>query len=131
MSGKVVFTSGCFDLFHGGHLHLLREARKLGDKLVVCVNDDAYCRSKGKGRPIWGVSDRLAAVLDTGLVSEAYVIQESPLERILAICPDFIVVGDDYTPERVVGGEEGKAWGCKVVIVKRLTNLSTTELMRK
>jgi D-beta-D-heptose 7-phosphate kinase / D-beta-D-heptose 1-phosphate adenosyltransferase len=129
---KVALIAGCFDgkdgTLHPGHLHILTEAAKLG-RLIVCINRDSYLVRKGPGRPLSGESDRARALYATGLVHHVRVIGDSPIDEIMEIKPDYIVVGDDYTIDRVVGAEECKAWQGQVVIVPRIPGFSTTGLL--
>ncbi len=123
----IVFTCGCFDNLHPGHRHLLREARKLGDYLIVAVNSDDYIRRAKRREPIDSADERQRAVFDTGLVDLVVGFDEdTPLSLILHYTPTVIVTGDDYTEERVVGWQEAKAWGGVVVRVPRLPGYSTS-----
>jgi len=121
-----VFTCGCFDDLHEGHLYLLREARKLGDLLIVGLNSDDYIRRVKKREPIERAGLRAGRLMDTGLVDTVAWFDDSPLNLILSTWPDVIVTGDDYTEDQVVGGQEAKAWGGRVVRVPRLLGYSTT-----
>lgn len=124
-----VFISGGFDLFHSGHLHLLTEARKLGDRLIVAINFDSYFAKKGPRRPVDTLSVRMENVLKTGLVDWVYPIEDSPLDLILDHAPDIIVTGDDYEESQIVGFNECAAWGGRVARIKRLPGISTTKLI--
>jgi D-beta-D-heptose 7-phosphate kinase/D-beta-D-heptose 1-phosphate adenosyltransferase len=126
---KVVFTSGGFDHLHEGHLHLLRECRKLGDYLIVSTNHDAYLARKGPGRPLVKLEARIEALYNTGLVDEVVAIKDSPHDLIMSLKPDVIVVGDDYTIDRVVGANECADWNGTVHFIKRLPGISTTNLI--
>lgn len=129
---KKVCISGVFDCFHEGHLHLLREAAKLGDVFVLVDNDGAVRRRKGKGRPRDPQNVRVNNVLASDVVSWAAVNHDaSPLNFIMGWKPDFLVVGNDYLAEEIVGLKEGAAWGCKALIVPRIKGISTTELLKK
>ncbi len=116
---RVVFTNGCFDLLHGGHIHLLTYARQQGDILVVAVNeDDSIRRLKGEGRPIFPLEERIEIL--AALESVDAVISfsdETPLRLIEEIVPDVLVKGGDWKPEEVVGKPEVEAAGGRVVIV--------------
>jgi D-beta-D-heptose 7-phosphate kinase/D-beta-D-heptose 1-phosphate adenosyltransferase len=110
---KIVFTNGCFDLLHIGHISLLQDARKEGDRLVVAINSDASVSGlKGPTRPIVGERDR-AYVLAALSVVDAVVIfgEETPLQLIESLRPDVIVKGGDYTEDTVVGAREVVSWG--------------------
>lgn len=127
---RVVFANGVFDLLHAGHVALLREARSLGDLLVVGVNSDAStARLKGPSRPLQPLADRMAVLDAVRFVDFVTAFeQDTPRELIRAIEPDVIVKGSDYRPEQVVGGDDAKAWGGRVHIVSLLDGVSTTRL---
>jgi D-beta-D-heptose 7-phosphate kinase/D-beta-D-heptose 1-phosphate adenosyltransferase len=122
-----VFIAGGFDLFHDGHLYLLTEARKLGDRLIVAINHDSYFAKKGPGRPIDPLTKRIQNVLATGLVDQIHTIGDSPYEHIMFLKPDIITCGNDYPIEKVVGYKECAAWGGKVVLIPRIPGISTTQ----
>lgn len=130
---RVVFTNGCFDILHAGHVHLLQAARRLGDTLVVAVNSDAsVSRLKGPTRPVQTEADRLTVL--AGLESVDHVIafeEDTPREVILALMPDVIVKGGDYRPEDVVGGAEARQWGGEVAIVPLVAGRSTTGILAR
>lgn len=127
---RVVFANGVFDLLHAGHVALLKEARALGDVLVVGVNSDASTtRLKGPSRPLQPEADRMAVLDAVRFVDFVTTFeQDTPRELIRTIQPDVIVKGSDYRPEQVVGGEDAKAWGGRVHIVGLLEGVSTTRL---
>lgn len=130
-AGKtVVFANGVFDLLHAGHVALLREARSLGDVLVVGVNsDESTARLKGPTRPLQPQADRMSVLEAVRYVDFVTVFgEDTPRELIRAIRPDVIVKGSDYRPDQVVGGEDAKAWGGRVHIVNLLDGVSTTRL---
>lgn len=129
----VVFTNGCFDLLHAGHIHLLKEARKLGDVLVVGVNDDASVRKlKGRGRPIFPLPERLEILEAIEFVDHLIPFaEETPRSLIEALLPDVLVKGGDWTPETVVGREEVERAGGRVVCVPYVKGHSTSELLRR
>lgn len=122
---KVVLTNGCFDGLHPGHKYLIREARKLGDRLVVAVNTDESVRAlKGPGRPINTLMTRIDALSSVQEVSE--VVPFDDLEALIFLLkPDIIVKGDDYREDEVVGRDMAE-----VVIIPRLDGYSTTELSK-
>lgn len=130
---RLVFTNGCFDIIHAGHVGYLEEARKQGDRLIVAVNSDASIRRlKGSGRPI-NPLDRRMAVL-AGLESVDWVVSfdEDTPERILRrIKPDVLVKGGDYREDQVVGGTIVKAYGGKVKVLSFFDNCSTTSIVNK
>jgi D-beta-D-heptose 7-phosphate kinase/D-beta-D-heptose 1-phosphate adenosyltransferase len=127
----VVFTNGCFDLLHPGHVQYLQEARLLGDALVVGVNTDASVRRlKGSGRPL--VEERARAFVLAGLASVDAVTlfdEDTPRELVAALLPDVIVKGGDYQVDTVVGREEVEAAGGRVQIIPLLDGYSTTSLV--
>jgi D-beta-D-heptose 7-phosphate kinase/D-beta-D-heptose 1-phosphate adenosyltransferase len=129
----VVFTNGCFDLLHPGHVSLLHQARRLGHKLVVGLNTDASIRRlKGEKRPILPGEDR-AAVL-SGLADVDLIVffdEDTPLNLIGALKPDILVKGADYTIETVVGREIVESYGGRVALVNLLEGHSTTRIERK
>jgi len=130
---RVTFTNGCFDLLHVGHITLLEQARRLGDRLIVAINSDASVRAlKGPSRPV--VSERARArVLAALSAVDAVVIfdEPTPLELIVAIKPDVIVKGGDYSEATVVGAKEAQAWGGVVRIVPTVDGYSTTLLLKQ
>ncbi len=132
---QVVFTNGVFDLLHPGHLKLLRQARGQGDRLVVGLNSDASVRRlKGPSRPVQPQRARaavLAALRDVDLV--VVFSQDTPLKLIVALGPDVLVKGGDYTRDQIVGAAEVLARGGRVsrVPLARSALDSTTRLIRK
>lgn len=138
---RVVFTNGCFDLLHAGHIHLLHKARRLGDHLVVGVNsDDSVRRLKGAGRPIIALGDRvviLSALVHVDVVvvfpADASLpgavgpeLVDTPWELLRQLKPDILVKGGDYTPAEVVGRE----FVGRVEIVPLLEGRSTSSLIQ-
>ena len=132
MGKRVVFTNGCFDLLHAGHLHLLEEASRCGDLLIVGLNDDrSVARLKGPSRPCTSELDR-ATVL-SGLESVSAVVlfaEDTPLDLIETVQPDILVKGGDYSPESIVGNAEVTARGGEVRVVPYLSGYSTTSILR-
>ena len=130
---KVVMTNGCFDLLHPGHLQYLREAKALGDYLIVAVNDDAsVTQLKGPQRPINTLSDRMEML--AGLASTDWVISfsdDTPETLIATIKPDYLVKGGDYAPEDVAGGDAVRNSGGQVVILQFLDGYSSTDLVNR
>jgi D-beta-D-heptose 7-phosphate kinase/D-beta-D-heptose 1-phosphate adenosyltransferase len=129
---KVVFTNGCFDILHSGHVELLRRAAALGDALVVAINSDvSVARMKGPGRPIIPQEER-AEVLDAlEMVDFVSTFDEdTPLEAILCIRPDVLVKGADWTAN-IVGQTEVESWGGKVVALPLVEGRSTTSLIER
>lgn len=134
MNKKIAFISGCFDGINGlhiGHKYILSEMRKLAPYTVVSINSDAYAARKGPGRPLFKSEDRRAALYQSGLVDEVIAIEDSPLEVIKMLKPDFICVGRaDYTPEQVVGFKECQEWGGKIVIISEDLGVTTTQMVK-
>ena len=130
---KIVFTNGCFDIIHAGHVGYLSEAKKLGDRLVVAINaDDSVSRLKGAGRPINPV-DRRMAVLD-GLEAVDWVVnfeEDTPEALLKSLKPDILVKGGDYSLEQVVGGEYVLSYGGEVKALEFLDDCSTSAIVEK
>ncbi|MBU0689016.1 MAG: D-glycero-beta-D-manno-heptose 1-phosphate adenylyltransferase [Gammaproteobacteria bacterium] len=130
----LVFTNGCFDVLHRGHVTYLAQARALGASLIVGVNSDASVKRQGKGddRPINNEADRMAVL--AALESVSLVVQfdeDTPLDLILACKPDKLVKGGDWTPENIVGATEVQGWGGSVHSIPFLHERSTTALLKK
>ena len=130
---RVVFTNGCFDLIHGGHIHLFRWAKKQGDVLIVALNTDASIRRlKGPTRPIFPLAERfevLAAIEDIDyLVSFG---EDTPRKIIATLLPDILVKGGDWGPGEIVGAEEVEAAGGRVLRVPYLKGHSSTDIIEK
>jgi len=130
---KVVFTNGCFDIIHAGHVGYLAEARKCGDRLVVAINgDDSVRRLKGEGRPINPVERRMAVV--SGLESVDWVVsfpEDTPEALLEVIRPDCLIKGGDYGIDGVVGADIVKAYGGEVKVLSFLDNCSTSAIVEK
>lgn len=130
---KIVFTNGCFDLLHPGHIHMIHQARSLGDRLIVGLNSDASVRRlKGNARPILAQNDR--SVILSALFSVDLVVifdEDTPLDLIDALKPDILVKGADYNPDTVVGRDIVESYGGKICIVPLLENYSTTGITNK
>lgn len=130
---KVVFTNGCFDIIHPGHVFYLTEAKKLGDILVVGLNTDASVkRLKGNSRPINNEQDR-ATVLDA-LKPVDYVVlfdEDTPLELIKVVRPDFLVKGSDYNRDNIIGADFVESYGGKVITIQFVEGKSTTNIINK
>jgi D-beta-D-heptose 7-phosphate kinase/D-beta-D-heptose 1-phosphate adenosyltransferase len=130
---RVVFTNGCFDLLHLGHVTYLERARRYGHRLVVGLNTDASVRRlKGPERPLIGQDDR-ARVLAALASVDAVVLfdQDTPLALIEQLRPDVLAKGADYREEQVVGGREVKSWGGRVVLVPLVRDRSTTDILER
>ena len=128
---KIAFANGCFDLLHPGHIHLLTEAAKTADRLVIGLNSDASVRRlKGNQRPKQPSETRSAILAALPIVDAVAVFNEdTPLELIATIEPDFIVKGDEYATQTVVGDEIVRARGGKVVLIPTLDGYSTGNLV--
>lgn len=134
MAGKrIVFTNGCYDLLHAGHLSLLSQAAKLGDILVLAINSDASVRRlKGPERPLVPQEDRAAVLAALGFVDAVTIFDEdTPLEVLQAVRPHVLVKGGDYKIEQVVGRELMEASGGRVVLVPLTPEKSTTALVER
>lgn len=130
---KIVFTNGCFDILHVGHVRYLQAAKDMGDVLVLALNSDASVKSlKGDKRPLITESER--AVVVAALASVDYVIifsETTPLSLIEYLRPDVLVKGGDWSEEEVVGGEAVARWGGKVAIIPYIVGASTTNIVGK
>lgn len=133
MGKKVVFTNGCFDILHFGHVKYLEEAKSEGDILIVGVNDDESVRLiKGEGRPIIGADKRTRII--AALQSVDYVIrfrEPDPSKVIMALVPDVVVKGGDWKVDQVAGGEFVKSHGGNVVITPYIEGHSTRSIIEK
>ncbi|HPQ60736.1 MAG TPA: D-glycero-beta-D-manno-heptose 1-phosphate adenylyltransferase [Syntrophales bacterium] len=130
---RIVFTNGCFDILHAGHVRYLAQARRLGDVLVVALNTDRSVRSiKGPDRPVVRQEER--AFVMAGLESVDYVTffdDETPLSLIEALQPDILVKGGDWKADGVVGGDFVRSKGGDVVVLPYLEGASTTNIIEK
>ncbi|GIV43087.1 MAG: hypothetical protein KatS3mg035_0210 [Bacteroidia bacterium] len=130
---KVVFTNGCFDIVHKGHLDYLKKASQLGDVLVIGLNSDAsVSRLKGKDRPINPLNDRASLLAFFHFID--YIIpfdEDTPIHLIHAIKPDVLVKGSDYTMDKIVGADWVLSYGGKVVTIDFLEGYSTTSIINK
>jgi len=132
-SNKLVFTNGCFDILHRGHVEYLHAARELGDALVVAINtDDSVRRLKGERRPVNTEMDRAIVLAGLGCVDAVTFFEEdTPRDLISVLLPDVLVKGGDYTPEQVVGREEVEAAGGHVAIIPLVPGISTTRILER
>lgn len=133
-SGRtVVFTNGCFDLIHKGHLDYLRKSKSFGEVLVVAINSDSSVRKiKGKGRPILPQKDRAEIVAALDPVDYVFIFnQETPLKVIKMLKPDILVKGADYKLSEIVGAAEVRSWGGQVKKVKLTEGRGTREIIEK
>ena len=130
---KIVFTNGCFDILHAGHIHLLREAKNLGDRLLIGLNSDQSVQNlKGPDRP-FNTEDARASVLESlSMVDEVTIFQEdTPHELVKEIIPHVLVKGGDYSIENVVGADTVRASGGEVVLIPILKGYSTSDLITR
>lgn len=130
----LVFTNGCFDVLHRGHVTYLAQARALGASLVLGVNSDASVKRQGKGddRPINAEADRLAVLAALAAVDLVVLFDEdTPLDLILTCKPDVLVKGGDWAAEAIVGAKEVLGWGGSVHSIPFLHQRSTTALLKK
>jgi D-beta-D-heptose 7-phosphate kinase/D-beta-D-heptose 1-phosphate adenosyltransferase len=133
-SGRcVVFTNGCFDLLHPGHVRCLAEARALGDLLIVAINSDASVRgNKGPERPLVPQQDRAEVLAALSSVDYVTIFDEpTPRELISQLLPNVLVKGADWAPEQVAGRQEVEAAGGRVVSIPLAPGYSTTNLVEK
>jgi rfaE bifunctional protein nucleotidyltransferase chain/domain len=129
----IVFTNGCYDVLHAGHLHLLEAAARLGDLLVVGLNEDAsVTRLKGAGRPVVPFEER--ALLLAGLEAVDFVVgfpEDTPARLISELAPDVLVKGGDWAPDRIVGRDAVEARGGRVVTIPLVAGSSTSGLLER
>jgi D-beta-D-heptose 7-phosphate kinase / D-beta-D-heptose 1-phosphate adenosyltransferase len=130
---SIVFTNGCFDVLHIGHVALLEQARREGDRLIVAINSDSSVRTlKGLARPVVGEAERARIMAALGAVDAVIVFADvTPLPLVEALRPDVIVKGGDYSEASVVGSSEVRSWGGRVKIVPTVEGFSTSKLIAK
>jgi rfaE bifunctional protein nucleotidyltransferase chain/domain len=130
---KIVFTNGCFDLIHKGHISLLQKAKSEGDLLVVAINSDESVRKlKKEGRPIFPASERAEILASFEMVDFVTIFgEETPYEIISALKPDVLVKGGDWKIETVVGRDIVEANGGRVVIIPQIKGSSTSNIINK
>lgn len=131
---KVVFTNGCFDILHLGHVDYLEKSSEFGTKMIVAVNSDASVRTLEKGveRPVNAEYARARLIAALGFVSMVIIFGDStPLELIQSLSPDVLVKGDDYTIETIVGAKEVIAAGGSVKTIALVPDFSTTKIIQK
>lgn len=130
---KIVFTNGCFDILHRGHVTYLSEAKKLGDLLVVGLNSDSSVkRLKGPERPINTEVDRQYVMSQLKAVDFVEIFfEDTPLNLILAVKPKVLVKGGDWKIDQIVGGKEVQSWGGEVFSLQFVNGYSTTSLIEK
>ena len=130
---RIVFTNGCFDLLHPGHIQSLEQARALGDALIVGINGDASVRElKGPGRPILPELERAEILAALECVDAVVIFHEfTPRETIAALLPDVLVKGGDWAGDLIIGREEVEAAGGRVVSIPVVPGYSTTAILAK
>tara|TARA_B100001093_G_scaffold472753_1_gene496129 strand:- start:606 stop:1016 length:411 start_codon:yes stop_codon:yes gene_type:complete len=133
LNKTIVFTNGCFDLLHKGHIDLLFNASKYGDILIVGINsDESVKKIKGEERPVEGQKTRKKNLLDLKYVDEVYIFEEStPLNMIKSISPDVLVKGADYNVDEIVGAKFVSSRGGKVKTIPLTLGFSTTKSIEK
>ena len=130
---KIAFTNGCFDILHIGHIRYLKEAKKKADILVLALNSDSSVRSlKGEKRPIVPEQERAEIMAALEFIDFITIFPElTPLELIKYLRPDILIKGGDWPEDKVVGRDEVKKWGGRVVIIPEITGKSTTNIVEK
>ena len=132
-SKKIVFTNGCFDILHAGHVEYLAAAKELGDKLIVAINTDRSVRKlKGSSRPINTLAHRAKVLSSLQCVDKVvFFDEETPIKLIKTIKPDVLVKGGDYKINEIVGYEEVVKSGGKVMTIPLVKGISTTKIIQK
>lgn len=132
-NGPLVFTNGCFDLLHVGHIRYLQEARKLGKNLIVGINSDASVKIlKGPSRPIQNENDRAEILAALECVSATIIFnEETPALLIEKIRPDILVKGGDWSIDQIVGGKFVQSYGGQVLSLQFVEGKSTTKIIQK
>lgn len=132
-SDRIVFTNGCFDILHVGHLHTLKESIQLGDKLIVGLNSDASVnRLKGKERPIVNQLDRSEMLAALEMVDAVIIFEDDTPEGLIQmIKPDVLCKGGDWSIENIVGGDFVKSYGGQVVSIPFVQGYSSSSLINK
>jgi rfaE bifunctional protein nucleotidyltransferase chain/domain len=130
---SVVFTNGCFDILHRGHIEYLKKAKSLGDVLIVGLNSDSSVREiKGSKRPIVPQEDRAAIIASLEMVDYVLIFKETtPFQVILNLVPDVLVKGGDYTVDKIVGNKIVETAGGRVITVKQIPGRSTKNIIRE
>jgi D-beta-D-heptose 7-phosphate kinase/D-beta-D-heptose 1-phosphate adenosyltransferase len=130
---KTVFTNGCFDLLHRGHLHTLREAKACGDILIVGINSDRSVKGlKGAGRPIFSESERAELIGALEMVDYVTLFDEpDPYNLIAVLVPDVLAKGGDWGPDKIVGSDIVEKNGGRVAVIPYLQGFSTTEIIER
>ena len=129
---RLVMTNGVFDILHAGHVAYLERARKMGDRLIVAVNDDASVRRiKGAGRPVNSLDRRMSVLAALSFVDWVVPFGEDTPERLICeVLPDLLVKGADYRPEEIIGGDCVRAAGGEVRVIELVEGVSTTKILQ-
>ncbi len=133
-SGKsVVFTNGCFDLLHRGHVHILRQAKAAGDVLIVGINSDRSVETiKGPTRPILPENDRIELIAAMEMVDYVVLFDEpDPYQLIAAIKPNVLAKGGDWSADKIIGADIVERDGGRVAVIPYLKGFSTTEIIER
>jgi rfaE bifunctional protein nucleotidyltransferase chain/domain len=130
---RVVFTNGCFDILHYGHVKYLQDAKNKGDILIVAVNSDSSVRKlKGRSRPVVGEKDRMRVLAALESVDFVTIFgEDTPLKLIKSLRPDVLVKGGDWDKKDIIGGDLVESWGGKVISLPYVKNQSTTNIIDK
>jgi D-beta-D-heptose 7-phosphate kinase/D-beta-D-heptose 1-phosphate adenosyltransferase len=130
---KIAFTNGCFDILHVGHVRYLREAKKTADVLVLALNSDSSVRSiKGEKRPLVGEDERAEILAALEFIDFVTIFKElTPQELIIYLKPDVLIKGGDWPEDKVVGRDDVKKWGGRVVLIPEVKGKSTTNIVEK
>ncbi|MDP7037281.1 MAG: D-glycero-beta-D-manno-heptose 1-phosphate adenylyltransferase [Candidatus Marinimicrobia bacterium] len=133
LKNKIVFTNGCFDILHAGHVHLLTEAKSLGDRLLIGLNSDQSIQNlKGLDRPLNPVEARASVLESLSIVDGVTIFQEdTPYNLIKKIIPHVLVKGGDYSIENVVGADTVREAGGEVALIPILKGYSTSDLITR
>lgn len=130
---KIAFTNGCFDILHVGHVRYLREAKKTADVLVLALNSDSSVRSiKGEKRPLVSEEERAEILAALEFIDFVTIFEElTPLELITYLKPDVLIKGGDWAEDKVVGRDDVKKWGGRVILIPEVKGKSTTNVVEK
>jgi len=130
---KIVFTNGCFDILHYGHIKYLERCKSLADALIVGLNSDSSVKKiKGKGRPVTGQKERASILSALECVDYVVIFNESTPDKLIKlICPDILAKGGDWKKGDIVGGSFVKAHGGKVVTIPFVKGYSTTRILKR
>ncbi len=130
---KIVFTNGCFDILHVGHVRYLREAKKKGDALVLALNSDRSVQAiKGDKRPIVPEEERADVMAALEMVDYVTIFEElTPLALIETLKPDVLIKGGDWEEEKIVGRDAVLSWGGQVAVIPEIKGASTTNIVEK